>query len=79
MKIKAVYDNGGKTFDRYSVYYENVECIKDGKKMYTCFGMSEHPFHPQGFGQHSCGQLGKHNGKKISWSELPEDCKLASL
>jgi hypothetical protein len=74
--IKAIYDNGGKTFDRYTVYYSNP---KDWgitePKMYPCVGMSAYPFHPQGFGQHSTGMLGRHNGKRIKFEELPEDCQ----
>jgi hypothetical protein len=43
--------------------------------------MSEHPFHPQGFGQH--GEAGDpidrpaygHIGKRIKFEDLPEDCK----
>jgi hypothetical protein len=73
MKIKAIYDNGGKTLDRYTVYYDEKE--KSG--MYTCLGMSERPFHPQGFGQHSSGQLGRHNGKRIKFEALPAQCQRA--
>jgi len=44
-------------------------------------GMSTHPFHPMGLGQH--GELdlygdkapGKHLGKRIRFDELPEDCR----
>lgn len=72
MKIKAIYDNQGTTFDRYTVYYDN-----EGVKLNTWFyiGMSEHPTHPQGFGQHGEGMIGKHNGKKITFKELPKDCQ----
>lgn len=44
MKI-AVYDNDGKTFDRYTVIIGN-----------DVYGMSHNPKHPQGFNQF-CGQL----------------------
>ena len=72
MKIKAIYDNGGKSFDRYTVYYDE----KDGQ-FYSCLGMSENPFHPQGCGYHSSGILGRHNGKRISFDELPIACQKA--
>jgi hypothetical protein len=75
MKLLAIYDNGGKTFDRYTVYYNEIEKIVNGKKMYMCLGMSEHPCHPQGFGQHSTGMLGEHNGKRIILEQLPPDCQ----
>lgn len=73
MKILAIYDNGGKTFDRYTVYFDQ----KEKENQYLCLGMSERPFHPQGFGQHSSGQLGRHNGKKIELKDLPVDCQVA--
>jgi hypothetical protein len=31
--------------------------------------------HPQGFGQHGRGLIGKHNGKRIKFEELPPDCQ----
>lgn len=58
--MAKVYDNGGKTFDRYTII------LKD-KSM---FGSSQMPFHPLGFGMY-CGdwQGGKgstrHLGKKV--------------
>lgn len=70
--VKAIYDNGGKTFDRYTVYYNDAGA-KPGYYQYV--GMSEHPFAPNGFGQHGEGMLGAHNGKKISFATLPQDCK----
>ena len=70
MNIKAIYDNGGKTFDRFTVYYDEME-----RGFYTGRGMSAKPFHPQGFGQFITGALGKHNGKRITFDSLPEDCQ----
>jgi hypothetical protein len=75
MKVIAIYDNGGESFDRYTVYFDSVERIVIKTKLYTCLGMSEHPFDPQGFGQHSSGTLGKHNGKRITFNQLPPDCQ----
>lgn len=63
--------------DRYTVYFNVVE--KDRPRMYMCFCMDAHPFHPQGIGQHSMGQLGPHNGKKISFRQLPADCQKAVM
>lgn len=47
MTTVRLFDNGGETFDRYTAVYET----DDGETWYR--GMSENPFHPQGFGQ--CG------------------------
>lgn len=78
MKIHSIYDNGGRSFDRYTVYYKGRGTIRHGSKGETlrmCVGMSESPFHPQGFGQHGEGVTGRHNGKKIRFEDLPEDCQ----
>lgn len=42
-----VFDNEGKTFDRYTIIRTDTG---------DCVGASEDPFHPQGFGQH-CGNV----------------------
>lgn len=75
-----VYDNGGTTFDRYTVVFTRQ---RDGFCRYL--GMSNHPFHPQGFGQHgeSRGAIDypkySHLGKKITFDLLPPDCKRCTL
>lgn len=71
LKVIAVYDNGGTTADRYTVYFNRSS--RPGFN--DAIGMSEHPFSPQGFGQHTSGQLGAHNGKRITVSALPPDCQ----
>jgi hypothetical protein len=49
MKKFRIYDNGGKTFDRYTFVVRE----KDTNTLHF-WGASENPFHPQGFGQY-CG------------------------
>lgn len=80
--IEAIYDNGGKTFDRYTVYYSDRrgwgfphDRNRNGKKIYPCVSMNAGPFNPLGFGQHGSGSLGRHNGNRIAFEDLPEDCK----
>lgn len=81
--VKRIYDSGEKTFDRYTVYFSDrkawgiTDKITKGSILssWPYVGMSEHPFHPQGFGQHGNGCLGKQNGKIIDFKDLPEDCK----
>jgi hypothetical protein len=78
-----VYDNGGETCDRYTVVFMNradwgftAKYIREtGRDFYPSLGMSSAPFHPQGFGQHSECKVGKHLGKRIPFTELPEDCR----
>ena len=67
-KIIAVYDNGGKTFDRYTVYFSH----EHSRGMKECLGLSDNPNHPQGFSQFCGGRLGRHNGKKIPFGTLPQ-------
>ena len=74
MKIIAIYYSQ-KYADCYTVYFNHIEKIESGKIFYLCLAMDSKPFHPQGIGQHSCGQLGKHNGHKITFSALPPDCQ----
>jgi len=71
-----IYDNGGKTFDRYTAIFmdRNYPCTLN---TYECLGMSENPFYPQGFCQHSAAMPGQHLGKRIELSELPADCQKA--
>jgi hypothetical protein len=76
MKILSIYDNGGKTLDRYTVYYDSVE-RQGPPRFYACLGMNAAPFHPQGIGMHASGQLGRHNGKRIKFEDLPRDCQQA--
>lgn len=83
-----VYDNGGKTADRYTVVF-----AKTGKGFYV--GFNETPFHPA-FGIYQHGESSKrlggktyydfidrptyaHLGKKIKFSDLNEDCKKAVM
>jgi hypothetical protein len=77
IKVLGVYDNGGKTLDRYTVVYDIVEGTELGRKLYSCLGMNAAPFHPQGIGMHGTAIRGRHLGKKIKLTDLPEDCQKA--
>lgn len=71
LSIASVYDNGGKTIDRYTVFYfENGRFDPDSCHF---IGLSDHPEHPQGFSQIGIGMLGAHNGKLIEFNDLPRD------
>ncbi len=78
MTIHSVYDGGEQWADRYTVYYGGRGSLyidHRGNQMRLCVGMSERPFHPQGFGQHGDGMPGRHNGKRITFDQLPPDCQ----
>ena len=73
--LLSVLDNGGKTFDRYTLTFVGDE---GGLFMY---GASDDPFHPQGFGQFA-GEGGFPDtdefpeiGLAIDWHELPAQVK----
>jgi hypothetical protein len=73
MKNLRIYDNGGATFDRYTVVYMDRPEY-DG--FYECLGMSENAL---GFCQHSSAMIGSHLGKPIKFKELPIPCQLAAM
>jgi hypothetical protein len=59
--IKEIWDNGGKTTDRFTVILNSSECL----------ALSEHPEHPQGFSQTGIAVSGEHLGKRINFYDLP--------
>ena len=77
-KIK-VYDNGGKTLDRYTVLIRNYEM--GGFDVYT---MSSDPLSPQGINQYNHTadlintiRIAETSGKRIDYELLPLDVKRA--
>jgi hypothetical protein len=83
-KYVRCYDNGGETFDRYTVVFTG-HFKKDYRGQCFYLGMSTYPFHPQGFGQH--GEADKmidrpaygHLGKKMAFATLPPDVQRCVL
>jgi hypothetical protein len=74
LRIK-VYDNGGRSFDQYTVVY----IYGDGA--YDMRGMSENPNHPQGFNQYAgeghCFRYHRGLGKPVDWRNLNPQVKEA--
>lgn len=69
-----IHDAGEEPADRYTVVFK--DCPVERKPgFYLCVGMSAHPFHPQGFGQHTEAMAGDHLGKRIKFEDLPPDCQ----
>jgi hypothetical protein len=72
--LVAVYDNGGKTLDRYTALYGGPFWTP-GDRFIQIRGMSEHPNHPQGFGQ--WGEMDpaarRACGKLVAFQDLPAD------
>jgi hypothetical protein len=79
----SVWENKN-CFDKFTVVYLD-EVDERGNVQYI--GMSEHPFHPQGFGQH--GEMKIYNvqytgrggcfDKRIKFADLPADCQKAVI
>jgi hypothetical protein len=70
-----VYDNGGKTYDRYTLVMPDM----DTPRTNDYWGFSENPFHPQGFGQFAGEYPLLKNydslGKLIPIESLPEQAR----
>jgi hypothetical protein len=76
-----VYDNNGKSFDRYTCVFTGKYTHKTSGEFWY-LGMSSSPSHPQGFGQHGSSPFQpidkptySHIGKKIKFEDLPEGCQ----
>lgn len=80
--VLAVYDNGGRTADRYTVVYEPYQDGADHHDWFPTCSMSAAPFHPQGVCMHGelafrpTGGWGTHM-KVITFEALPADCQRA--
>lgn len=75
MKNIAVYDNGGKSFDRITIVFLDTKQrpLFGGRYYdYECIGTSENGL---GFFQWGNCQLGRHLGKKISFESLSDRVK----
>lgn len=70
-----IYDNGGKTNDRYTVVF--MDEPERAHNTFAALGMNEEPFHPQGIGMHCTAQPGRHLGRRIMMMNLPDDCQRA--
>jgi hypothetical protein len=69
----AVYDNGGKTIDRYTAVFINE--LENRPWLFAALAMNSEPFHPQGFGQHCTAMRSRQLGKRIDSTKLSEDCQ----
>lgn len=63
----SIYDNGGKTFDRITVLFNDSKRLTKDGFIYDCLACSHSG---SGFFQHSSAMKGKHLGKKVSFDNL---------
>ena len=67
MENISIYDNGGKTFDRITVIFNDRKRVTKDGILYNCVVSSETG---SGLYQHSEAMKGRHLGKKIDFSKL---------
>ena len=67
MKNISIYDNGGKTFDRITVIFNDRKIVTNDGVLYECIAASENG---SGFFLHSEAMKGAHLGQKIDFSKL---------
>ncbi len=72
--ILKIYDNGGKTADRYSIVLKDWRSL-DGVRVFQCLGLSEEPTAWFGFSQWGEAIVGRHLGKIIQWKDLPKNVR----
>jgi hypothetical protein len=68
--IKTIWDNGGKTMDRYTVILKRPMYHIGLLGSHESLGLSENPSDPQGFSQFGAAVEGEHLGKKIPFYDL---------
>ena len=74
--VLGIYDNGGRSADRYTVVYAPYDL--DGTLWYTYTAMSAAPYHPQGVGMYgeTTHRITRDTaGKTINLEDLPEACQ----
>ena len=69
-KIRAIYDNGGKTIDRYIIVLGKAYNL-DKDDTLVSLTLSDNPEHPQGFSQFGACRIGPHLGCQITLEDLP--------
>lgn len=72
LKVIAVYDNGGKSLDRYTIVTNDIVSQHPFTKKYTYFALSASEAGAGVFMWVLC-ERGKHLGKKIQLSDLSEE------
>ena len=67
MKNISIYDNGGKSYDRITVIFNDRKRVTKDGVLYECIAASENG---SGLYLHSEAMKGKHLGNKIDFSKL---------
>lgn len=76
-KVCRIFDMGPDgPVDRYTVAFKGYRGEREWRMVYPYLAASDHPFHPQGFGQHGENYTfltGRHLGKRITFESCPPD------
>jgi hypothetical protein len=75
-KVCRIFDNGGASFDRYTIAFKGYKLPHWRGLIYPYLACNAYPFDPQGFGQHGEGYsyiTGRDIGKRIAFETLPID------
>ena len=72
LKVIAIYDNGGKSLDRYTIVTNDIVAQHPFTKKYTYSALSASEAGAGVFMWVLC-ERGKHLGKKINLSDLSKD------
>ena len=67
MENITIYDNGGKSYDRITVIFNDRKRVTKDGVLYECIASSENG---SGFYLHSEAMKGRHLGNKIDFSKL---------
>lgn len=72
--ILSCHDNGGKTCDRYTVYFGGSLYHEDMGRDVAYLGMSDNPTYPTGVSMwgEAPSNCRDNSGKKVRWLDLPE-------
>ena len=80
IRVRKIYDNGGKSIDRYTITFDilNQETKKwelwiSHQNFLTCLGLSSGYGNYFGFSQFCSCTPGRHLGKLIEFENLPKD------
>jgi len=66
--VKAIYDNGGETSDRFTVILHDTDGVSG---VHEALSLSMWPDMPNGVSQFTEAIEGGHLGTEIEWVELP--------
>jgi hypothetical protein len=70
--VKGIYNNGGKSIDRYTVVFNEKSVEGEGN---VGLRLSDNPLSPQGISEWCNVTSEDKLGKGIEWEDLPEDVR----